>query len=65
MPGGRSAQVEFVSRFAIPFTAGALAKVVLDDDNEDRLRRAVDAVTAVSVQNTPIVSRRSRCRQRS
>lgn len=46
-------QVEFVSRFAIPFTAGALAKVVLDDDNEDRLRRAVDAVTAVSVQNTP------------
>lgn len=46
-------QVEFVSGFAIPFTAGALAKVVLDDDNEARLRRAVDAVTQVSVQNTP------------
>ncbi|MET9486794.1 cytochrome P450 [Nocardia sp. NPDC006630] len=46
-------QVEFVSRFAVPFSAGALAKVVLDDDNEERLQRAVDAVTAVSVQNTP------------
>ena len=44
-------RVEFVSRFAIPFTAGSLAKVVLDDDNEDRLRRAIDAVTAVSVDN--------------
>ncbi|MFI1919182.1 cytochrome P450 [Nocardia sp. NPDC020380] len=46
-------RVEFVSEFAIPFTAGALAKVVLDDDNEARLRRAVEAVTQVSVQNTP------------
>ncbi|GAA1268826.1 cytochrome P450 [Pseudonocardia aurantiaca] len=46
-------RVEFVSRFAIPFTAGSLAKVVLDDDNEDRLRRAIDAVTAVSVDNSP------------
>jgi len=46
-------QVEFVSEFAIPFTAGALAKIVLDDDNEERLARAVDAVTQVSVQNTP------------
>ena len=46
-------RVEFVSGFAIPYTAGVLAKVVLDDDNEDRLARAIDAVTAVSVQNTP------------
>ncbi|WP_405485840.1 cytochrome P450 [Nocardia sp. NBC_00511] len=46
-------QVEFVSEFAIPFTAGALAKIVLDDDNPERLARAVDAVTQVSVQNTP------------
>jgi cytochrome P450 len=48
--GGR---VEFVSGFAIPFTAGSLAKVVLDDDNEQRLQRAVTAVTAVSVENSP------------
>ncbi|MEU7634061.1 cytochrome P450 [Nocardia sp. NPDC049220] len=46
-------EVEFISRFAIPFTAGTLAKVVLDDDNEERLQRGVDAVTAVSVQGTP------------
>jgi cytochrome P450 len=46
-------RVEFVNGFAIPFTAGSLAKVVLDDDNEDRLQRAVAAVTAVSIENTP------------
>jgi cytochrome P450 len=46
-------QVEFVSGFAIPFTAGSLAKVVLDDDNAERLKRAVEAVTAVSVENSP------------
>lgn len=46
-------RVEFVSGFAVPFTAGSLAKVVLDDDNPDRLRRAVAAVTAVSVDNSP------------
>ncbi|MFE3258136.1 hypothetical protein ACFXPS_40790 [Nocardia sp. NPDC059091] len=40
-------EVEFVSEFAIPFTAGALAKIVLDDDNQERLARAVDAVTQV------------------
>jgi cytochrome P450 len=48
--GGR---VEFVSGFAIPFTAGSLAKVVLDDDNEERLQRAVAAVTATSVDQSP------------
>jgi cytochrome P450 len=46
-------RVEFVGGFAIPFTAGSLAKVVLDDDNADRLRRAVDAVTAVSTDQSP------------
>lgn len=46
-------EVEFVSRFAIPFTAGTLAKVVLDDDNEERLQRGIDAVTIVSEQGTP------------
>ncbi|MDB4872959.1 MAG: Cytochrome, partial [Gemmatimonadales bacterium] len=46
-------RIEFVSEFAIPFTAGSLAKVVLDDDNEDRLNRAVAAGTATSVEQTP------------
>jgi cytochrome P450 len=45
--------VEFVSGFAIPFTAGSLAKVVLDDDNQERLQRAIKAVTAVSVEMSP------------
>lgn len=46
-------RVEFVSRFAIPFTAGSLAKVVLDDDDEERLQRAIAAVTATSVDQSP------------
>jgi len=46
-------RVEFVSGFAIPFTAGSLAKVVLDDDNEERLQRAIAAVTATSVDQSP------------
>lgn len=43
-----SGQIEFVSQFAIPFTAGSLARVVLDDDDEERMKAAVDAVTATS-----------------
>ncbi len=46
-------EVEFVGGFAIPFTAGTLAKVVLEDDDEERMRRGADAVTAVSVLGTP------------
>jgi cytochrome P450 len=46
-------ETEFISEFAIPFTAGSLAKVVFDDDNEERLARAIDAVTANAVENTP------------
>jgi cytochrome P450 len=42
-------QIEFVSQFAIPFTAGSLARVVLDDDNEARMMSAVDAVTETSI----------------
>lgn len=42
-------QIEFVSQFAIPFTAGSLARVVLDDDNAERMKNAVDAVTETSV----------------
>jgi cytochrome P450 len=41
-------QIEFVSQFAIPFTAGSLARVVLDDDNPERMKNAVDAVTEIS-----------------
>lgn len=41
-------QVEFVSQFAIPFTAGSLARVVIDDDNETRMKLAIQAVTDVA-----------------
>ncbi len=41
-------QFEFVSQFAIPYTAGSLARVVIDDDNEDRMKLAIQAVTDVS-----------------
>jgi cytochrome P450 len=43
-----SGQLEFVSQFAIPFTAGSLARVVIDDDNPDRMKLAIQAVTEVS-----------------
>jgi cytochrome P450 len=46
-------RVEFVSGFAIPYTAGALAKVVLDDEDPERLDRAVAAVTATAVEMSP------------
>jgi cytochrome P450 len=41
-------QLEFVSQFAIPFTAGSLARVVIDDDNDERMKLAIQAVTDVS-----------------
>lgn len=48
-----SGEVEFVSGFAIPFSAGSLARIVLDDKNEERMARAIDAVTAVAVTQNP------------
>jgi len=46
-------ECEFVHDFAIPFTAGSLARVVLDEDDEDRVQRAVTAVTRTGVEGTP------------
>jgi cytochrome P450 len=46
-------EVEWVSEFAIPFTAGSLARVVLDADNAERVARAVNAVTRVALEGTP------------
>src|ERR1700730_1435490 len=46
-------EVEWISEFAIPFTAGSLARVVLDADNEERVARAVHAVTRVALEGTP------------
>jgi cytochrome P450 len=46
-------EVEFVSGFAVPFSAGSLARIVLDDDNEERLARAVAAVTVTATDQSP------------
>ena len=46
-------ECEFVSEFAIPFTAGSLARVVLDEGNEERVARAVEVVTRIAVEGTP------------
>jgi len=46
-------ETEFVSEFAIPFSAGSLARIVLDDKNEARMARAIEAVTAVAVTQNP------------
>jgi cytochrome P450 len=43
-----SGQLEFVAQYAIPFTAGSLARVVIDDDNPERMKLAIEAVTDVS-----------------
>jgi cytochrome P450 len=43
---------EFMHDFAIPFTAGNLARVVLDDDNEDRVNRAAVTVARISSEGT-------------
>jgi len=39
---------EFVSEFAIPFTAGVLAQLVFNETDRDRLARAVGYATAVA-----------------
>ncbi|MFF2299338.1 cytochrome P450 [Arthrobacter sp. NPDC058127] len=45
VPRGR---FEFMTEFAVPFTTGNLARVILDDDNEVRLQRAIDLATEIS-----------------
>jgi cytochrome P450 len=46
-------QFEFMTEFAVPFTSGNLAKVILDDDNEARLRRAIGLATEISSNGRP------------
>ena len=46
-------RMEFMNDFAIAITARNLAKVVLDEHDDDRLHRAVEAVTRISSEGTP------------
>ena len=45
-------ECEFVSEFAIPFTAGSLARVVLDEGNEERVARGIAAATRSALEGT-------------
>lgn len=45
--------MEFVDEFAIPFSSAAAAKIVFDEDDEDRLARAVAAVERIVRENSP------------
>ena len=45
-------RMEFMNDFAIPFTARNLAKLILDETSEDRLHRAVAAVTRITSEGT-------------
>jgi cytochrome P450 len=46
-------EVDFVQEFAIPFTSAAAAKVVFDEDDKDKLGRAVSAVERIVRENSP------------
>ncbi|PWI06641.1 cytochrome P450 [Streptomyces sp. NWU339] len=44
---------EFISEFAIPFTSATAAKIVFDEDDKERMARAVAAVEKVARENSP------------
>ncbi|HEY1966946.1 MAG TPA: cytochrome P450 [Pseudonocardia sp.] len=44
---------DFVSQFAIPFSAGVLTTIIFDDDDTDRTARGVEIVARVSRESTP------------
>jgi cytochrome P450 len=48
-----SGRMEFMSDFAVPLTAQALAKVILDDDDQDRIARGAEATRRIAVDNSP------------
>jgi cytochrome P450 len=45
-------QMEFMTDFAVPVTSANLARVILDDDNADRIRRAIRIATAISSEGS-------------
>lgn len=44
---------ELIHDFAIPFTAACLARVILDDDNQDRMAAAVVIASRIGSEGTP------------
>jgi cytochrome P450 len=45
VPNGR---MEFMSEFAVPLTSTNLARVILDDDNDERIQRAIKSASQIS-----------------
>jgi cytochrome P450 len=46
-------RLEFIHDFGIPFTAACLARVILDDDNQERISAAVVVATRIGSEGTP------------
>jgi cytochrome P450 len=44
---------EFVTDFAIPFSAGVLSRVIFDEDDEDRVRKALEIVSVLAGDPSP------------
>jgi len=44
---------DFMTDYAIPFTSGNLARVVLDDGNAERIQRAIRIATRISSEGDP------------
>src|SRR5581483_6734548 len=44
---------EFVTDFAIPFSAGVLSRVIFDEDDEDRVREALEIVSVLAGDPSP------------
>jgi cytochrome P450 len=45
-------RMEFMTDFALPFTAANLSRVILDEKDRDRMERAKDASVRISTENT-------------
>ena len=48
VPAGR---MDYMTDFAAPFTARALSRVILDDDNEERIDRAAEITRGIATEN--------------
>jgi cytochrome P450 len=46
-------RMEFMNEFALPYTANNLARVILDEDNKDRIKRAGAVGLRISTEGTP------------
>jgi cytochrome P450 len=46
-------ELDFVADYAIPFSAGSLAKIVLVTENQDLVERGVVAVKRTAIESTP------------